>query len=552
MAELCDICVKTFNCQWKELQDFLRPCTPQGLKEEPLTVFEEAEVHHGCSPSSKHSPDYTEVARVICEKGSNVKDNDEEDRDSSSTGPDFNCKRPKLSPSLSTSSPTPIESHDQQEKKRKVCCPAVQCVACLGLLEEDYIHHLAHIITEHVTQVCPLGMETFSLSIHIPLSIAARGMGMEMLSKTIRSDLDDNSELTPSESNYVKEELRLKLKKELEASLSPLIYFWDSPLTIALNLEHSTCLRTCIGVKKLRPRFFPRPKKKRNFKKSIPTPITGLPLQKALNDLSDDDFVKENFFLSHISSPCSHQVELTHKSCFIAGRYNKYSRELPQTPWVVDGIKKAETSVQELICPKVLHAFRASDVRFSSSGREDVDVFMLGQGRPFLLELINPMNISVSEHELEELEKEINVGTELVAVNKLKRVSKESSTLLKQGEEEKRKIYSALVWTKEEVSRDLLRLLDDSKDLMIQQRTPMRVLHRRTLAVREKKIYFMETEQIDGHHFFLRLGTQAGTYIKEFVHGDFGRTQPNVGTLLGCDADILSLDVLDVQLQWPP
>ena len=30
--------------------------------------------------------------------------------------------------------------------------------------------------------------------------------------------------------------------------------------------------------------------------------------------------------------------------------------------------------------------------------------------------------------------------------------------------------------------------------------------------------------------------------MKEFVHGDCGRTQPNIGTLLGCKTDILELD----------
>ena len=45
----------------------------------------------------------------------------------------------------------------------------------------------------------------------------------------------------------------------------------------------------------------------------------------------------------------------------------------------------------------------------------------------------------------------------------------------------------------------------------------------------------------------LDLVTQAGTYVKEFCHGDFGRTVPSVGSLLGCSADILQLDVLDLQ-----
>ena len=38
----------------------------------------------------------------------------------------------------------------------------------------------------------------------------------------------------------------------------------------------------------------------------------------------------------------------------------------------------------------------------------------------------------------------------------------------------------------------------------------------------------------------------AGTYVKELVHGDHGRTAPSIGKLLGCEADILHLDVVDV------
>ena len=33
------------------------------------------------------------------------------------------------------------------------------------------------------------------------------------------------------------------------------------------------------------------------------------------------------------------------------------------------------------------------------------------------------------------------------------------------------------------------------------------------------------------------------SYIKEFVHGDFGRTKPNLGDLLNTETDILQLDV---------
>uniref|UniRef100_A0A8R1EGU7 tRNA pseudouridine(55) synthase n=1 Tax=Caenorhabditis japonica TaxID=281687 RepID=A0A8R1EGU7_CAEJA len=56
-------------------------------------------------------------------------------------------------------------------------------------------------------------------------------------------------------------------------------------------------------------------------------------------------------------------------------------------------------------------------------------------------------------------------------------------------------------------------------------------------------------------HRVNRLETQAGTYIKEFVHGDFGRTRPSLAELLGVDhgeVDILELDVENVDMVWPP
>lgn len=34
-----------------------------------------------------------------------------------------------------------------------------------------------------------------------------------------------------------------------------------------------------------------------------------------------------------------------------------------------------------------------------------------------------------------------------------------------------------------------------------------------------------------------------GRYIKEFVHGDFGRTDPSLRTLIDAPIDIIELDV---------
>ena len=64
--------------------------------------------------------------------------------------------------------------------------------------------------------------------------------------------------------------------------------------------------------------------------------------------------------------------------------------------------------------------------------------------------------------------------------------------------------------------------------------------------VRQKVIYKLKAEYINPHYLILHMISSAGTYIKEFVHGDLGRTVPSIGSILESEADILQLDVTQV------
>jgi len=85
------------------------------------------------------------------------------------------------------------------------------------------------------------------------------------------------------------------------------------------------------------------------------------------------------------------------------------------------------------------------------------------------------------------------------------------------------------------------------KDIIISQKTPIRVLHRRAIDIRKKVIHSIHCTFVNKHYMIVDLETQAGTYVKEFVNGDMGRTVPNVGSLFGCNADILQLDVIGIK-----
>ena len=81
-----------------------------------------------------------------------------------------------------------------------------------------------------------------------------------------------------------------------------------------------------------------------------------------------------------------------------------------------------------------------------------MDVRILGTGRPFGVELNNPKNVCFSQEDVEKAQELINKSTDLIAVQMLSQVSKEETSLLKEGEAEKNKQYCALIWSETEIT----------------------------------------------------------------------------------------------------
>lgn len=147
------------------------------------------------------------------------------------------------------------------------------------------------------------------------------------------------------------------------------------------------------------------------------------------------------------------------------------------------------------------------------------------------------------------------------------------------GEESKKKIYRALCTIQQEATAELLTKLNIPNGMTIHQMTPLRVLHRRPLLSRPRQVHsvkayvdkgmvlvmkcfhsprsFFNTHThicfADNHKaIILDIVTQAGTYIKELVHGEFGRTDPSISSIIGQPIDIVALDVTAIDLDWPP
>jgi tRNA pseudouridine synthase 10 len=244
---------------------------------------------------------------------------------------------------------------------------------------------------------------------------------------------------------------------------------------------------------------------------------------------------------------------------YLEGRYRKLSRDLPQTVFFCpdckghprrrkkcarcEGFGKlTRDSVQELIGWVAGKAFGTRKHRFHGAGREDVDVRMLGSGRPFVFELVDP---KVFEVDLAALEAEINRRNEgRLELQGLHWTEKARIAVLKETPHAKE--YGARVALGAPVAPQRLAELVGQR-FEITQHTPDRVAHRRADKDRQRWIKFLALAPLaEPLELELRLATQHGTYVKEVLSGEEGKTTPSLASLLGVPCKCLELDVLAI------
>ena len=239
---------------------------------------------------------------------------------------------------------------------------------------------------------------------------------------------------------------------------------------------------------------------------------------------------------------------------YIEGKYNKFKRGIPQTKWPCTKCKgrgceecnftgkQYPESVEELISEHFLKLTKGKEAKFHGAGREDIDVLMLGSGRPFVLEIKEPR---IRKLDLAKLEEEINkVNEGKTAYHNLHVCERRRKADIKQSSPDTYKVYNALVKCDEAFDKDKLDELTKLNE--IHQQTPLRVLRRRADKVRIKRVLDLSYEIIDDRTFNMRIKTEGGLYIKELISGDEGRSHPNVGEILGVNAICEQLDVIEV------
>ena len=338
-------------------------------------------------------------------------------------------------------------------------------------------------------------------------------------------------------------------------------------------------------------------------------------------------------------------VELDIRSHYMYGRYRKLERGIPQTKWPCRSCKgrgcqrcdqtgmQYQSSVQGLIGDPLLEIFGSKEHAFHGMGREDIDVRCLGRGRPFVIEMKNPIKreidsdlimktinqaasgrLEVSDmrhsnrsevvrikdtpaeksytirYKIEPItQTEFDVLTQVMEIPKNNQDRNRRRKDHHRGKKREDKVEEEEVDYSQLKKAELVALCEEkglpksgTKDVLIErlssfkeetlplpeqefvmeimqklqgctlaQRTPERVAHRRADKIRKRKV--METSnpsiEVDEEgnliaEFSLRC--ESGTYVKETVHGDGGRTQPSIASLIKAKCSVEWLDVADI------
>ena len=191
----------------------------------------------------------------------------------------------------------------------------------------------------------------------------------------------------------------------------------------------------------------------------------------------------------------------------------------------------------------VIELSGGTDVVLHGAGREDIDALMLGTGRPFVLEVKEPI---YRHFDLIDLENSINRSAKSrVEVKGLRFVEKKMVAEVKTADADK--VYRLRLTFSDAVSEGKLKASLDKLCTNIKQRTPSRVTHRRSDKVRTRTVHFAKLMDMDAEGATICIRCESGLYIKELISGDDERTKPNLSEILGTKVRVTELDVIGVK-----
>ncbi|XP_057248402.1 uncharacterized protein LOC104884404 isoform X2 [Beta vulgaris subsp. vulgaris] len=338
------------------------------------------------------------------------------------------------------------------------------CSVCYGILQFIHAEKQALVnkgcANDFAALICELARQEghqadcFSLEVSVPPIIMEKENAVRLCMKEKYSSEDWFQEILQSEAISVKDVVKLSITKLLEKQLG----VKSDSSSFRVRLTYTSTERPMKNANG-RENNHAGKKRKTGFGNTVggnrcESTVTETDLKQSPESLQENISCRQ---LERKISPCYLEILCSRTPIYIGGRYLKYSRNVSQSRWIIDDERMGEASVEEILGNGVLPLCRGDNYKFHAAGREDIDVRMLGSGRPFLLEIQNPRMLP-SELSIKEMEMKINsLESKLLKVKNLKVVDDQGWTLMREGEADKQKQYAAIVW----ISRPL-----EDKDLV--------------------------------------------------------------------------------------
>ena len=179
----------------------------------------------------------------------------------------------------------------------------------------------------------------------------------------------------------------------------------------------------------------------------------------------------------------------------------------------------------------------------STACGEDIDVRCLGRGRPFVLELKRP---HTRRTDLDEIVAAVNANAaEKIEIIDLRWSNRSEVSRVKETRSEKSYNIRFCIEDPPEESA-IIEAISSLSGVTLEQQTPKRVSHRRADKKRKRKVVSIDNILVEGNEVQFSVRCEAGTYVKELVHSDEGRTVPSVTSVLERTCEVIWLDVEDI------
>ena len=251
--------------------------------------------------------------------------------------------------------------------------------------------------------------------------------------------------------------------------------------------------------------------------------------KKKLNLINPD--IKINIY---ISGNNEYSITILSRSLYLLGRYKKKKFMAQREKNILkndsngnhDEIISKQQTIETIIKKTLSNCIRSDKMVFTWYGSEDDNSQVLGKGRLFLIQLINPRERTIKINKVF-----TDDGMSFKIIEK-----RDFFGNIKRNFRIKNKIFIKASNPIDKIHLIKLMKLNNS---IISYRYKSKTLY--------KKIYYIKFKKLDPFHLIINIECDSGLFLRQFVEGR-NLIEPNISLVLHTQCECLKFDIMDISV----